>query len=194
MLWFTFGESHEDKLISKAVSGDGAAFSELMTMHEKRMYAVALRMCGNREDAQDCLQDAMIRIYRSISGFKGQSSFGTWVYRITMNTCLDELRKRKSRQSASLDNLVESGFSPTDGVNTPEKQAVNSEQRRVLNTAIQSLPEEMRSAIVLRDIQGFTYDEIAEMQDANIGTIKSRISRAREKLRQILRENAELFQ
>jgi len=89
---------------------------------------------------------------------------------------------------------VESGFSPTDGVNTPEKQAVNSEQRRVLNTAIQSLPEEMRSAIVLRDIQGFTYDEIAEMQDANIGTIKSRISRAREKLRQILRENAELFQ
>ena len=165
-----------------------------MAEHERKMYAVALRMCGNREDAQDCLQESMLRIYRSIGSFKGQSSFGTWVYRITMNTCLDELRKRKSRQSASLDNLVESGFSPTDGVNTPEKQAVNSEQRRVLNTAIQSLPEEMRSAIVLRDIQGFTYDEIAEMQDANIGTIKSRISRAREKLRQILRENAELFQ
>lgn len=193
MLWFTFGESGEDKLISKAVSGDSAAFSELMAKHEKRMYAVALRMCANREDAQDCLQDAMIRIYRSISGFKGQSSFATWVYRITMNTCLDELRKRKSRQATSLDTLVESGYSPTDGINTPEKQAISSEQRRVLDGAIAELPEDMRSAIVLRDIQGFSYEEIAQMQDANIGTIKSRISRGREKLRQILRENAELF-
>jgi len=194
MLWFTFGADPEEKLIERAAGGDGAAFSELMSKHEKRMYAVALRICVNREDAQDCLQDAMVRIYRSISSFKGQSSFGTWVYRITMNTCLDELRRRKSRQAVSLDNLVESGFSPSDNVNTPEKQAVSSEQRRVLDRAIASLPEDMRSAIVLRDIQGFSYEEIAEAHGANIGTIKSRISRGREKLRQILRENAELFQ
>ncbi len=193
MLGFVFGASSEEKLISRAAAGDGAAFSELMSMHEKRMYAVALRMCSNREDAQDCLQDAMVRIYRSISGFKGQSSFSTWVYRITMNTCLDELRRRKSRNVTSLDTLVESGYSPSDNENTPEKHAVSSEQRRVLNEAIAELPEDMRSAIVLRDIQGFSYEEIAEMQEANIGTIKSRISRGREKLRQILRENAELF-
>lgn len=191
--FMTIMESHEDKLISRAVAGDGAAFSELMTMHEKRMYAVALRMCANREDAQDCLQDAMLRVYRSIGGFKGQSSFSTWVYRITMNTCLDELRRRKTRSASSLDTMLEGGWSPTDGENGPEKQAVASEQRRVLNSAIADLPEDMRSAIVLRDVQGFSYEEIAEMLEVNIGTIKSRISRGREKLRQILRENAELF-
>lgn len=191
--FMTIMESHEDKLISRAAAGDGAAFSELMTMHEKRMYAVALRMCANREDAQDCLQDAMLRVYRSIGGFKGQSSFSTWVYRITMNTCLDELRRRKTRSASSLDTMLEGGWSPTDGENGPEKQAVASEQRRVLNSAIADLPEDMRSAIVLRDVQGFSYEEIAEMLEVNIGTIKSRISRGREKLRQILRENAELF-
>jgi len=191
--FMTIMESREEKLISRAAAGDGAAFSELMTMHEKRMYAVALRMCANREDAQDCLQDAMLRVYRSIGGFKGQSSFSTWVYRITMNTCLDELRRRKTRNASSLDTMLEGGWSPTDGENGPEKQAVASEQRRVLNSAIADLPEDMRSAIVLRDVQGFSYEEIAEMLEVNIGTIKSRISRGREKLRQILRENAELF-
>ena len=183
----------EEQLIHRAVKGDGAAFTELMTQHESRMYAVTLRMCANREDAQDCLQDAMLRVYRSIGGFKGQSSFSTWVYRITMNTCLDELRRRKTRNASSLDTMLEGGWSPTDGENGPEKQAVASEQRRVLNSAIADLPEDMRSAIVLRDVQGFSYEEIAEMLEVNIGTIKSRISRGREKLRQILRENAELF-
>ena len=186
-------EFDERKLIERASGGDPTAFNRLMEIHERRMYAVALRMCSNREDAQDCLQDAMLRIYRSISSFKGQSSFSTWVYRITMNTCLDELRRKKSRGAASLDSMLESGWSPSDEGNQPEKHAIASEQRKALNNAIAELPEDMRSAIVLRDIQGFSYEEIADMQDANIGTIKSRISRGREKLRQILRENAELF-
>lgn len=185
--------SREERLISNAVAGDSAAFSELMSLHERRMYAVALRICSNREDAQDCLQDAMLRIYRSLGSFKGQSSFSTWVYRITMNTCLDELRRRKSRNATSLDNLLDNGWSPSDGENAPEKNALASEQRRTIDRAIAALPEDMRSAVVLRDIQGFSYDEIAEMLEANIGTIKSRISRGREKLRLILRENAELF-
>ena len=89
----------EKALIERAASGDGQAFSELMAAQEGRMYAVALRMCGHREDAQDCLQEAMLRVYRSISSFKGQSSFSTWVYRITMNTCLDELRRGKRRKA-----------------------------------------------------------------------------------------------
>lgn len=185
--------SREERLISHAVAGDSAAFSELMSLHERRMYAVALRICSNREDAQDCLQDAMLRIYRSLGSFKGQSSFSTWVYRITMNTCLDELRRRKSRNATSLDNLLDNGWSPSDGENAPEEYALASEQRRTIDRAIAALPEDMRSAVVLRDIQGFSYDEIAEMLEANIGTIKSRISRGREKLRLILRENAELF-
>ncbi len=183
----------ENELIKRAGRGDAYAFEQLMTAQESRMYAVALRMCGNREDAQDCLQEAMLRVYRAISGFKGQSSFSTWVYRITMNSCLDELRRRKSRMATSLDALLETGFAPSDESDTPEQNSLRSEQRRVLEKAIAGLPEDMRAAIVLRDIQGCSYDEIAQTLDANVGTIKSRISRGREKLRAVLSEQPELF-
>lgn len=186
-------EINEKKLIARATSGDPAAFNSLMQQHEGRMYAVALRMCANREDAQDCLQEAMLRVYRAISGFKGESSFSTWVYRITMNTCLDELRKRKNRQTTSLDNLLDMGWSPSDDTNVPEKHAIRGESKRMLHAAIENLPEDMRSAIVLRDIEGLSYEEIAKALDINIGTIKSRISRGREKLREKLKENSELF-
>ena len=185
--------SREEQLISHAVAGDSAAFSELMTLHERRMYAVALRICTNREDAQDCLQDAMLRIYRSLGSFKRQSSFSTWVYRITMNTCLDELRRRKTRAATSLDAMLDNGYSPSDETDTPEQHSLQSEQRRLLERAIAELPEDMRSAIVLRDIEGCSYEEIAQALDANVGTIKSRISRGREILRAVLSRQPELF-
>ncbi len=183
----------EGRLIARAAKGDGAAFSELMAAHERRMYAVAFRLCGNHEDAQDCLQDAMIRVYRAISGFKGQSSFSTWVYRITTNTCLDELRRRKNKQNTSLDSLLDAGWSPADEYDTPERHALQSEKRREIEQAIAGLPDDMRAAIVLRDVQGFSYDEIASMLGANVGTVKSRISRGREKLREKLSQTLELF-
>ncbi|MBR1820008.1 MAG: sigma-70 family RNA polymerase sigma factor [Clostridia bacterium] len=180
-------------MIHRAADGDAAAFNALMSAHERRMYAVALRMCGNPEDAQDCMQEAMLRVYRAISGFKGESSFSTWVYRITVNTCLDELRKRKNRPNTSLDGLVDAGWAPADEGETPEKHAVRGEVRKSLKGFIQELPEDMRAAIVLRDIQGYTYDEIATMLDTNVGTIKSRISRGREKLREKISARSELF-
>ncbi len=183
----------EQQWVKKASQGDVAAFEQLMRIHESRMYAVSLRMCGNREDALDCTQEAMLRIFRAIGSFKGQSSFATWVYRITMNTCLDELRRRKVRTSSSLDALLDSGWAPTDEDDTPERHSIASEQRRTLERAIASLPEDMRAAIVLRDVQGFSYDEIAAMLEANVGTIKSRISRGREKLREVLLKQPELF-
>ncbi len=183
----------ERELVRRASQGDESAFELLMRTHESRMYAVALRMCANREDAQDCLQEAMLRIYRAISNFKFQSSFATWAYRITMNTCLDELRRRKLRTATSLDVLLDTGWSPTDDGETPEQYSIASEQRRMLEKAIADLPEDMRAAIVLRDVQGFSYDEIARMLEANVGTIKSRISRGREKLREVLVRQPELF-
>ena len=186
-------ETDEKKLIERAYGGDPSAFNRLMAQHEARMYAVALRMCANREDAQDCLQEAMLRVYRAIGSFKGQSTFSTWVYRITMNTCLDELRRKKNRQNTSLDNLVDMGWSPTDGGAGPEKQALMREMREKMHGAIRELPDDMRAAVVLRDIQGFSYDEIAQMLEINVGTIKSRISRGREKLREKLKEYSELF-
>ena len=183
----------ESRLIQRAGAGDASAFNALMGMHERRMYAVALRMCGNPEDAQDCLQEAMLRIYRAINGFKAQSSFSTWVYRITMNTCLAELRQRTNRPVASLDTLLDAGWSPVDPGETPEKHALAGDMRRQLQVFIHELPEDMRAAIVLRDIEGYSYDEIATMLEANVGTIKSRISRGREKLREKIASRPELF-
>lgn len=183
----------ENKLIERATSGDPAAFNRLMEMHEKRMYAVALRMFGNREDAQDSLQEAMLRVYRSIGGFKGQSSFGTWVYRITMNTCLDEIRRKKNKQSASLDNMLDQGWAPTDEGASPEKRVMQQEMRKSIAQSIQELPEDMRSAIIMRDVHGYSYEEIADTLNVNVGTIKSRISRGREKLREKLSNFSELF-
>ncbi len=186
-------EIDEKKLIERASGGNAAAFNELMARHEHQMYAVALRMCANREDAQDCLQEAMLRVYRAISGFKGQSSFSTWLYRITMNTCLDELRRKKNKQNTSLDGLLDQGWSPTEGSAGPEQEALRSELRDKMGGAIRQLPEDMRVAIVLRDMQGLTYDEIAQVTQVSVGTVKSRISRGREKLREKLREYVELF-
>lgn len=185
--------SQERALIEAAAGGDPAAFEKLMRMHEGKMYAVALRMCASREDAQDCMQEAMIRAYRAIENFRFQSSFSTWIYRITMNTCLDELRRRKVRQATSLDALLDAGWAPSGG-ESPEGHAMEQDRKRALEQAIRTLPEDMRAAIVLRDIQGYSYDEIADILSVNVGTIKSRISRGREKLREILSEHTELFE
>lgn len=183
----------DELLLKRACKGDVQAFEELMQSHESRIYAIALRMMGNREDAQDCAQEAMVRIYRAMGSFKGQSALATWIYRITMNTCLDELRRRKARKVTSLDSLVDTGWSPTDTGDTPEEHGLRVEKQAALNQAIQSLPDDMRAAIILRDVKGYSYDEIASILDANVGTIKSRISRGREKLREILSKQSELF-
>ena len=110
-----------------------------------------------------------------------------------MNTCLDELRRRKNRPNTSLDGLYDAGWSPVDPGTTPEKSALIGDMRRQLQAFIRELPEDMRAAIVLRDIEGYSYDEIASMLDANVGTIKSRISRGREKLREKIASRPELF-
>ena len=186
-------EQNESKLIARASAGDASAFNQLMAQHEQRMYAIALRMCKNREDAQDCLQEAMLRVFRAIGAFKGESSFGTWMYRITMNICLDELRRKKKIRDTSMDALLDQGWSPSDMTGSPERKAMQHELRQTLHSAINDLPEDMRAAIILRDIHGCTYDEIARALDVNVGTVKSRISRGREKLREKIRSTEELF-
>lgn len=186
-------QSDDRKLAERAAAGDAGSFNRLMEKHERRMYAVALRICRNKEDAEDCLQEAMLRIYRALPNFKGMSSFSTWVYRITMNTCLDELRRKKVRRADSLDALTDVGFSPADPSDTPEEHAERSAMRTEIGKAINQLPDDMRAAIVLRDIHGYSYEEIAEILDVNVGTIKSRISRGREKLRETFSKQKELF-
>jgi len=184
-------EFEERRLIQLSAKGDGAAFEQLIKEHERKMYALALRMCSNSEDAKDCLQDAMLRIYRSLSGFKGDSAFSTWVYRIVVNTCLDSFRRAKTHSAESLDLMAENGWNAVDTAPTPEQAVENSELKARLSSAIQELPQDMRTAVVLRDVQGFSYESIADIMSINIGTVKSRINRGREKLRMILSGGAE---
>ncbi len=183
----------EKELLKRAAQGDTSAFNDLLSAHEQKMYAVCFRMCSNEYDAQDCLQEAMLRAYKALPKFKGESAFSTWLYRIAMNTCLDALRRRKAQANTSLDSLLSEGWSPQSDSESPDEHVIRLERSRILQAAIAELPEEMRSAIVLRDIQEMPYDEIAAILNVNIGTVKSRISRGREKLRKIIMTNAELF-
>lgn len=181
-------------LIRRAQKGDAQAFEDLMAPHERKLYALCLRMLGNRDDALDCAQEAMLRIWRAIGTYRRQASFTTWSFRIATNACLDLLRRQKSRPSVSLDMLADAGFPPSaaesDG---PQQHAEATARREALEGGIAALPEDLRSALLLRDVQGFSYEEVSEILSVPLGTVKSRISRAREKLRGLLHPSAELF-
>lgn len=180
-------------LLRRAQKGDPQAFEDLMAPHERKVYGICLRMLGNREDALDCAQDAMLRLWRAIASYRKEASFQTWCYRIATNACLDFLRKKKVRPAVSLDVLAETAPLPTDGRDAPEAMAEASARKEALAAGIAALPEDLRSALVLRDVQGFSYEEISAILQVPIGTTKSRISRAREKLRILLMGDAELF-
>ena len=179
--------------LKRAARGDEQAFETLIAPHLDVTYRLCLRMMGNEQDAADMAQEALVRAWRSLSTYKAQSRFSTWLYRIATNVCLDELRKRKNRQTESLQELKEAGFDPADEGDTPERAADRSETRRRLTAAIGCLTEEHRAALLLRDVHGLSYEEIASVLDVNLNTVKSRISRARANLRNILTKDTELF-
>ena len=170
------------ELIKKAQGGDLRAFEKLVEEHYIKIYNIALGIMGNPHDAEDAAQIVLIRIYRAIGDFRHQSKFSTWVYRITANVCMDEMRKRKRTQSVSSDELPEEVF----GTDNAESHALRREDAQNLRRAISSLKDEHRKAIVLRDINGFSYEEIAELTKCSVGTVKSRINRARTALKDIL--------
>jgi RNA polymerase sigma-70 factor (ECF subfamily) len=187
----------EKLLVKKSQSGDIEAFESLISSYDKRAYNIAYRVMGNEEDAKDMAQEAMLRIFRSIKDFKGQSSFSTWLYRIVTNVCLDELRRRKNDKHISIDSTIqtENGelhIELSSDKETPESVYERVEQRELIKKAIRELNDEYRSVIVLRDIQGFSYDEISNMLDCSLGTVKSRINRARTMLRDKLKASMEL--
>jgi len=187
----------EKLLIKKSKDGDIEAFETLISNYDKKAYNIAYRMMGNEEDAKDMAQEAMLRVYRSIKEFKEQSSFSTWLYRIVTNVCLDELRKKKKQNSVSLDSTIETDdgemrLEVCSDRETPENAYERLEQRELIAEAIKQLSEEYRSVIILRDVQGFSYEEIAYMLNCSLGTIKSRINRARNTLRNKLRKDMEL--
>lgn len=179
----------ETVLIQKSRQGDLEAFEQLLMMYEKKVYTIAYKYMGNAEDANDMAQETLIKVYQSIGNFRGEASFGTWIGKITANRCLDELRKRKRIQVTSLDEEValEEGSVRKElaaEIDTPEEHTIRQETVRYIQSMIGQMREEYRIVLVLRELEGHSYEEIAQMLSCSLGTVKSRISRARNYLKE----------
>lgn len=172
------------ELVVKAQKGDLPAFEKLVEQHYARIYNIALGIMGNSHDAEDAAQNVLIKIYRAVGDFKFQSKFSTWIYRITANVCMDELRKRKRTAAISSDSLTDDALGAD--YDTPEAHALSRESVSDLRSAINGLKDEHKRVIVLRDINGFSYEEIADITKCSVGTVKSRINRARAALKNTL--------
>ena len=175
----------EKELIKRAKNNDLSAFEELIRMHEKNVYNIALKILGNEHDASDAAQEAFIKMFKNIRKFRGDSKFSTWVYRIAHNVSLDILRKN-SKKTVSIDDEDNQITNFADSSPSPEQIVIENEKSQMLKNAINSLPPVSRTAIMLRDINGFSYEEIAKIQNCSLGTVKSRINRARIQLREII--------
>ena len=159
----------EAAIVRKVLGGDANAFETLVLEYEKNVYNIALRMTGNSEDAADMTQEAFIKAYNSLQSFRGDSKFSVWLYRIVSNVCLDFLRSKNRRPTVSL------SVEDDDG---EDAQLTRDSVRRGLD----SLPPDYRQILLLREIQGLSYDEIAQALSLEVGTVKSRIFRARKRL------------
>ena len=179
----------ETVLIQKSQQGDMDAFEQLVLLYEKKVYTIAYKYMGNHEDASDMAQEALIKAYQSIGSFRGEAAFGTWLGRITANKCLDVLRKRQRVQVTSLDDEVEleEGSVKKELASeavTPEEHTVQQETVQYVQDMIGQMREEYRIVLVLRELEGHSYEEIASMLSCSLGTVKSRISRARNYLKE----------
>lgn len=172
-------ELSDTELMARVARGDHNAFGALVTRHEDKLFSVAYRVLGNRQDALDATQDALLSAFRQAAKFRGDSAFSTWLYRIGVNACNDLLRKKKR-------------FVLTDDPEPPEIAGPRTDEdavRRVdLSRALASLQPEYREAVVLHDLGGVPYEEIARITATRIGTVKSRISRGRKRLAELLEQ------
>lgn len=180
----------EQELVSRARAGDTAAFEQLMLDNQDRVYTLCLRMTGDREDALDLAQETFLNAWRGLSSFQGNSSFSTWVYRLASNACIDFLRKRKRRQQGesphSLDDEEAPLPEPADPRGSPEEELERRELRRAVERGLQALPDHHRQVLVMRELSGMSYQEIGAVLDLDLGTVKSRIARARLALKKFL--------
>jgi len=185
------------ELVEKAKQGGQDAFERLVLDNQNRVYSLALRLTGDREEAADLAQEAFVRAWQGLSSFQGGSSFSTWVYRLTTNVCIDHLRKKKRREAVepavSLDDGDSGWAEPADWELDPQRLLEKSERGQALARGLEQLPDWQRRVLVLRELSGLSYQEIGQALDLDIGTVKSRISRARLSLRKILLEDGNFF-
>ncbi|MFH0175207.1 RNA polymerase sigma factor SigM [Streptomyces cacaoi] len=178
------GASDQD-LLTRHVEGDPDAFGELVRRHRDRLWAVALRTLGDREEAADAVQDALVSAYRAAHTFRGQSAVTTWLHRITVNACLDRARKAASRKTSPVDDTerLEQLLEPHESASAP---AERNDLHRQLLEALGTLPPDQRAALVLVDMQGYPVAEAARVLDVPTGTVKSRCARGRARLLPLL--------
>ncbi len=188
--------SGEDALLIKAFQrGDKRAFDQLVIRHKDRIFNLCYRFIGDYEEANDSAQEAFVKAYGSLKTFRLESTFSTWLYRIAVNTCKNKLGSssyRAKRKTVSLDNPGnnEVGALPMEiqnGTPSPLARMEEKERRRLVQKALAALPAEFKMVVALRDIEGLSYEEIAQVTGLNLGTVKSRIARARTDLRNKLR-------
>ncbi|WP_394432366.1 RNA polymerase sigma factor SigM [Streptomyces sp. SGAir0957] len=175
------GGTSDKDLLSRHVAGDPDAFAEIVRRHRDRLWAVALRTLGDREEAADAVQDALVSAYRAAHTFRGQSAVTTWLHRITVNACLDRARKMASRKTSPVDDAerLDQILEPHESAAAP---AERNDLHRELLTALRSLPADQRAALVLVDMQGYPVAEAARILDVPVGTVKSRCARGRARL------------
>jgi RNA polymerase sigma-70 factor (ECF subfamily) len=183
--------TEEQTLVRRSQHGDMAAYDELVRRYQERIYATIYHMTSNHEDANDLAQETFIKAFQALKSFKGGSSFYTWVYRIAVNKTINFLKQRKNRTHMSLNDLDFNAEHDPDLValvsdRTPRREANLAELQEKLNAAMQKLSEPHRLVVTLHDVQGLPHDEIAEIMDCNIGTVRSRLFYARQQLQAYL--------
>ncbi len=176
------GETELRKHIERALEGDEDSFAALISFVQNKAYAIAYRYLGNDADARDAMQEAFIKLYLNLGSFGYRSKFETWFFRILINCCLDALRKRR------FDGDIDESFEIADESPGAPEQLILKERKEALLRAIESLSPDHRSIIILRELEGFSYEEIAQSLEIQPGTVKSRLSRAKESLKKILLE------
>ncbi|MEU5899794.1 RNA polymerase sigma factor SigM [Streptomyces venezuelae] len=181
----THGDMSDQDLLAAHVAGDTDAFGELVRRHRDRLWAVALRTLGDREEAADAVQDALVSAYRAAHTFRGQSAVTTWLHRITVNACLDRARKAASRKTSPIDDAerLESLLEPEESAAAPVERG---DLHRELVEALGTLPHDQRAALVLVDMQGYPVAEAARVLEVPTGTVKSRCARGRARLLPLL--------
>lgn len=180
----------ERRLVETAQRGDVESFNALVRLYEGRVYNLSYRMLGDPESAADAAQDAFLSAFRNLRSFRG-GSFRSWILRIATNTCYDVLRVRKRRPSVSLDldpgQDDDQPLQIADSGEPPDEFALRRELAQAIQHGLTSLPEEQRVVLILSDIEGLAYEEIAQITNTNLGTVKSRLSRGRARLRDVLK-------
>lgn len=181
-----------EELARDAARGGEEAFARLVALHEKRVYALTLRITGNQEDAADAAQEAFLSAWRGLPNFRGDAGFSTWLYRLASNAAIDHLRKnRRQRGEASLDDEA-LGVDAVDAAPSLQERTESAELREAVRRSMGGLSWEHREVLDLREYQELSYEEISERLGVDLGTVKSRISRARSALRKILLKSGNL--